>query len=66
MSKEFLSHFAKPVRGAFQEEKIVTPEDLAKYTEEEILAIHGVGPKSIPVMKQVLNEAGLQFRKDSV
>lgn len=65
MTNEFLSHFVKPVRGAFQEEGILSPEDLAKYSEKEVLAIHGVGPKSIPVMKQVLSESGLKFKETS-
>jgi DNA-directed RNA polymerase alpha subunit len=63
VSNEFLSHFVKPVRGAFQEEGILSPEDLANYSEKEILALHGVGPKSLPVMKQVLSENGLKFKE---
>lgn len=64
MEDQFLSRFVKPVRGAFQQEGILSPEDLAKYSEKEILAIHGVGPKSVPVMKQVLSERGLEFKEE--
>jgi hypothetical protein len=39
-------------------------DKLAQYTEKEILNIHGIGPKSIPALKNALHEAGLSFRDD--
>ncbi len=32
------------------------------YTEGELLAIHGVGPKAIRIMKETMEEKGLTFR----
>ncbi|WP_120005099.1 hypothetical protein [Nesterenkonia muleiensis] len=36
----------------------------SKHTEKELLAIHGVGPKAIRVMKEAMAEKGLSFRQD--
>ncbi|TLP92872.1 hypothetical protein FEF26_14315 [Nesterenkonia salmonea] len=33
-------------------------------TEKELLAIHGVGPKAIRIMKEAMKEKGLTFRED--
>lgn len=35
--------------------------ELARRSERDILALHGVGPKSLPVLRQALSEAGLAF-----
>lgn len=51
-----------PARNALVHNGIHSLQELAKYTEKEILALHGIGPASIPVMKAALNEAGLSFK----
>lgn len=33
-------------------------------TEKELLAIHGVGPKAIRIMKEAMKEKGLTVRED--
>lgn len=58
----FLSKLARPARGALEHEGITSLEKLSRYTEKEILGIHGVGPKSIPTLKNALAEVGLTFR----
>lgn len=40
----------------------ITPSDLTKYSEEELLKIHGIGPKAIDILRIYLNEKGLKFR----
>lgn len=53
-----------PAIRAFEEYlKVKTPEGLTKYTEEELLKLHGVGPKSIRLIKEYLKSKGLSFRK---
>lgn len=59
--RDFLSRLSAPARSALEHAGIVTVTDLAKQTEREILALHGVGPKSLPVFRQALQEAGLAF-----
>lgn len=36
---------------------------LTKYSEEELLALHGFGPKALRLLKERLNEKGLSFFK---
>lgn len=37
--------------------------DLTKYTENELLAVHGFGPKALELIRQRLNEKGLSYKK---
>ncbi|MEV1199389.1 helix-hairpin-helix domain-containing protein [Microbispora rosea] len=37
-------------------------ENLAQATEAELLALHGMGPKAMSVLRRVLEEHGLSFR----
>jgi DNA-directed RNA polymerase alpha subunit len=50
-----------PARRALAGAGIVTLDDLARHTEAEVLALHGMGPASIPTLRQALAEAGLAF-----
>ena len=40
-------------------------EDLTRFTEAEIAALHGVGPKAVRIWKAALEERGLAFAADS-
>lgn len=59
----FLSKLAAPARRALERENIKTVAGLAKYSEKEILSLHGMGPGSIPKLKNALSENGLSFKK---
>lgn len=37
---------------------------VSKHTEQELLAIHGVGPKAIRILRGVLAEKSVSFRMD--
>ena len=50
-----------PARRALAGAGIETLADLARHTEREVLALHGMGPASIPTLRQALAEAGLGF-----
>lgn len=58
----FLRDLASPARNALLEEGIDTVDKLSAYTEQEILALHGIGPASLPVLKRHLGQAGKAFR----
>ncbi|UYO02283.1 DNA-directed RNA polymerase subunit alpha C-terminal domain-containing protein [Paenibacillus sp. PSB04] len=58
----FLSLLASPARNALQHHGITSLEELSKYTEKEILKIHGMGPKSLPILRSALEENGLSFK----
>ncbi|MDF1489642.1 helix-hairpin-helix domain-containing protein [Tessaracoccus caeni] len=36
---------------------------LPEYTEKELLAIHGVGPKAIRILREELDARGMRFRQ---
>jgi len=58
----FLALLAAPARRALERENINTLEDLAKWTEREIINLHGMGPGSIPKLQKALKDNGLSFR----
>lgn len=60
----FLSKISAPARRALEGEGILSLDKLAGYSEKEILQLHGIGPSSIPKLKQELDELGLGFKKD--
>jgi DNA-directed RNA polymerase alpha subunit len=59
----FLSKLSNPARNALQANGITTLTELSQYTEREILKLHGMGPRSIPTLKQALMDAGLSFKE---
>lgn len=59
---EFLSLVAAPARRALIQAGITSIELLAKNSEKEILALHGMGPSTIPILKRKLKECNLKFK----
>jgi len=43
---------------------VTTVEQLAEHTEQELLALHGFGPKAIRILAPVMAELGIHFRQD--
>lgn len=37
--------------------------DLTKYTEEELLSLHGFGPKALRLLIEALSKQGLSFKE---
>ena len=58
----FLSKLSNPARNALEAKGITTLTELAKYSEREILKLHGMGPRSMPTLRKELMDAGLSFR----
>lgn len=62
----FLSRLSSPARNALVHYLGVdTPEKLSKYTEKEILNLHGMGKASLPTLRKALEEKGLKFKDES-
>lgn len=40
---------------------IIKLSDLTKYSEDELLALHGFGPKALRLLREKLTEKGLSF-----
>jgi hypothetical protein len=38
-------------------------EELIKVSEKELLALHGVGPKAVRIMREALQEKDLDYRR---
>jgi NADH:ubiquinone oxidoreductase subunit F (NADH-binding) len=59
----FLAKLAAPARRALENTAIKTLKQLAKHSEKEILALHGIGPTSIPILETTLKEERLSLKK---
>lgn len=59
----FLSMLSEPAKRALQNSGIDTVEKLSKFTEKEILRLHGIGKSSIPKLLDALKAKGLSFKK---
>jgi len=58
-----LSLLSAPARRALENNAITTPEQLANYSEKEIMKFHGLGKSSIPILRAALEAKGLAFKK---
>lgn len=58
----FLSALVAPARRALVNEGINSVKKLSAYSEKEILALHGMGLSSIPILKEVLYQHDLKFK----
>ncbi|MFZ7116505.1 MAG: hypothetical protein ACO1G9_14080 [Bacteroidota bacterium] len=59
----FLSIISAPARRALESKGILTIKKLARYSEDDIKSLHGMGPKAISVLKIALKKEGLSFKK---
>ncbi len=57
----FLSLLSGHARGAMEHVGISTLTELSRHSEREILKLHGMGPKSLPILRQALQDAGMAF-----
>lgn len=51
----------RPAAGTLVHCGISTLENLAKLTKNQLFALHGVGPKSLPIIETAMVEARLDF-----
>lgn len=56
-----LPRTSNPASQAFELAGIRSLEDLARWTERDLAALHGVGPKVIRILRAALTERGLHF-----
>lgn len=59
----FLAKLSAPARRALEHHDITTLQQLATFSEKEILQLHGIGPASLPILRTVLEEDGLAFKQ---
>ena len=51
---QFLSTHGAPARRALENKGITTLQQLSKFSEKEILQLHGMGPGSLPKLRTAL------------
>lgn len=61
----FLSKVSAPARRALESQGITTLEKLSKFSEKEILSLHGIGKTAIPKLREALEEQGLDFATEN-
>jgi len=54
-------NIGNPARNALEEEGIIRLGQLTKFSEKELLKLHGVGPKAIRLLREALARRGLSF-----
>jgi predicted flap endonuclease-1-like 5' DNA nuclease len=52
----------RPATTALGHAGITTLDHVAEHTEAELLALHGVGPKAVRILREALAASGLTFR----
>ncbi|MCF1715053.1 RNA polymerase alpha subunit C-terminal domain-containing protein [Flavihumibacter sp. RY-1] len=58
----FQSILSAPARRALEQAGIHSVKDLSLHSEKEILQLHGIGPSSLPKLKEALKKEGLTFK----
>lgn len=61
--QRFLQLLAAPARRALENEGILTLEKLATYSEKELLALHGFGKSSLPILRNEMARHNLQLKR---
>lgn len=56
---------ARPAQRALAEAGYTQLEQLARVTEDEVLKLHGMGPKALDQLRRALAEKGLSFAETS-
>ncbi len=59
---DFLSQFSAPARRALESNNILSASDLSRFSEKEVMALHGMGERSLPKLKAALAIANLHFK----
>ncbi len=60
--QEFLRKLSSPARRALENEGINDFLKLASLGTKQLLSLHGIGPKTIPIVIESLARAGMKLR----
>lgn len=56
-----LPRIGRPANSALLAAGITTLAEVAKLGRRELLAMHGIGPKAIRILREALDERGIKF-----
>jgi len=62
-ASEWMATLSTPARRALENNGMVTLLQLSKFSEKEVLQLHGMGQGSIPKLRQALKMSGFAFKK---
>lgn len=62
----FLSKISAPARRAFEQEGITSLKQLSKYTEAQLMELHGIGKSAIKILQQELAANKLAFKNQKI
>lgn len=51
----------QPAQSALKEAGVDSLIQLCNYTEKELLLLHGIGPKAVRILKELLAKEGLSY-----
>lgn len=54
-----LPRIGRPATRALEQIGVTTLEQVARRSEAELLALHGVGPRAVGILREALTDAGL-------
>ncbi|MGY3127031.1 putative flap endonuclease-1-like 5' DNA nuclease [Agrococcus sp. UYP33] len=57
-----LPRIGRPATGALLAQGVTTLAQVAQWREADMVALHGVGPSAVRILRSALDEAGLGFR----
>jgi len=57
-----LPSIGRPAASVLREQGVSTLEHVAQWREADLLALHGVGPRAVAMLRAALAAAGLGFR----
>lgn len=60
-----LPAIGRPANSALLARGVTTLDDVAQWREADLLALHGVGPKAVRLLREALAERDLAFRDDA-
>ncbi|MGX9134923.1 hypothetical protein ACWV26_11155 [Rummeliibacillus sp. JY-2-4R] len=55
---------AKPGIRALNSAGLYTIADLSKIEEKELMALHGMGKRTLEVLRKEMEQQGIKFKKD--
>ncbi len=61
--EDFLNKLSNPARRALEYKGINNFGKLASLREKELLSMHGIGPKSLPIIIECLNMVEIKLRE---
>lgn len=64
MTADELPNIGAPARRALAAIDVTTLTQVATWTEAELLALHGVGPNAIRILRKALQAGGAEFRSE--